>query len=320
VASLPVSRFLMSNAVFVVGPTAVGKSALAAEVAERVDAELINADAFQIYRGADILTGKPDAGTQRRVRHHLLGSISLTEPMSAARFREMALSALAEIGARGKKAIVVGGSGLYVKALTHGIDAPPADPEMRAKLSKLSLSEQVSRLTTLNPKFASRVDSRNPRRVLRALEIASADMPFASRRHRQAVVSAAISTSERSSAEKTAATMPGILLIRDRDDLYQRINNRVDAMFREGVIEEARALNNIGPTAARALGLREIQELLAGEISLDDCVARIQQATRRYAKRQLTWFRHQSNFPQLNLTTLSHPEAIRAISHHLAQE
>ncbi|MEY2492981.1 MAG: tRNA dimethylallyltransferase [Verrucomicrobiota bacterium] len=319
-ASLPVSRFFMSDAVFVVGPTAIGKSALAAEVAERLDAEIINADAFQIYRGVDILTGKPDAGTQRRVRHHLLGSVPLTEPMSAAKFREMALSALAEIRARGKKAIVVGGSGLYVKALTCGFDAPPPDPGLRAKLRGLSLSEQVSRLITLNPKLASTVDTRNPRRVIRALEIASADIAFASRRHRQAVVSAAISTSERSSAEKTAATMPGILLIRDRDDLYQRINNRVSAMFRQGVIEEARALNNIGPTAARALGLREIQELLAGEISLDDCVAKIQRATRRYAKRQLTWFRHQSSFPELNLTTLSHSEAIRAISHHLAQE
>jgi tRNA dimethylallyltransferase len=155
---------------------------------------------------------------------------------------------------------------------------------------------------------------------MRALEIASTGMPPGSGRRRQAVAAVAISTSERSPVEKMAATMPGILLIRDRDDLYQRINSRVNAMFRQGVFEEVRALNSIGPTAARALGLREIQELLAGETSLDECVARIQQATRHYAKRQLTWFRHQSNFAQLNLTTISHPEAIRAISHHFAQE
>ena len=307
----------MFDAVFLVGPTAVGKSVLAAEVAERLDAEIINADAFQIYRGADILTGKPDAETQRRAPHHLLGSVSLREPMSAAKFCEMASCALAEIQSRGKRAIVVGGSGLYVRALTHGFNAPPPDPETRIKLSKLSLSEQISQLTILDSKVASRVDRRNPRRVMRALEIASANVPDSSPRYRQTVGAIAVSSAECDPVERT--TIPGTFLIRDRDDLYQRINNRVRAMFDQGVIEEVRGLNNIGPTAGRALGLREIRELLDGEISLDDCVARIQQATRRYAKRQLTWFRHQSNFVQLNLTTFSHPEAIRAISHQFAQ-
>jgi tRNA dimethylallyltransferase len=307
----------MFDAVFLVGPTAVGKSVLAAEVAERLDAEIINADAFQIYRGADILTGKPDAEIQRGVPHHLLGSVPLSEPMSAAKFCEMASSALAEIQSRGKRAIVVGGSGLYVRALTHGFDAPPPNPETRLKFNKLSLSEQVSRLTNLDSKLASRIDRRNPRRVMRALEIASVDRRDGSLRYGQTVAAAAVSAAECYGAETT--TTPGTFLIRDRDDLYHRINNRVRAMFDQGVVEEVRALNNIGPTAERALGLREIRELLAGEISLDDCVARIQQATRRYAKRQLTWFRHQSSFPQLNLTTFSHPEAIRAISHQFAQ-
>jgi tRNA dimethylallyltransferase len=106
----------------------------------------------------------------------------------------------------------------------------------------------------------------------------------------------------------------GVLLLRDRDDLYQRINERVNAMFREGVEEEVRALQDIGPTGANALGLKEIRALLAGQVSRAECIVKIQQATRRYAKRQLTWFRHQTTFPQLNLTPFSHREAVRAIT------
>jgi tRNA dimethylallyltransferase len=144
-------------------------------------------------------------------------------------------------------------------------------------------------------------------------------------------VAVGIASGQVSAAEPAAATrearapvQSGILLIRDRDDLYDRINNRVNAMFQEGVEEEVRAVTEIGLTAARALGLRQLQQFIAGEISRDECIAQIQQATRRYAKRQLTWFRHQSNFSQLNLTPFSHQEAVSAIlqmaQRHLARE
>lgn len=114
----------------------------------------------------------------------------------------------------------------------------------------------------------------------------------------------------------------GVLVLRDRDDLYQRINERVNAMFRQGVEEEVRALQDIGPTASNALGLKEIRALIEGQISRAECIGKIQQATRRYAKRQLTWFRHQTTFPQLNLTPFSHREAVRAITrifHHAGE-
>jgi len=291
---------------FLVGPTAVGKTALAIELAEQFDAEIVNADAFQVYRGLDVLTAKPDAEAQRRVRHHVLSQISLFETMSAASFRELARAALSDVHSRKKNAIVVGGSGLYLKAITHGFDqVPPPDPKLREELNRLPQKELAERLQKLSPELAARTDLKNPRRVIRAIEIAAS--VIATR------IVATDAVCEPRSAPAATATN-GVLLLRDRDDLYQRINERVNAMFRDGVEEEVRALQDIGQTAASALGLKEIRALIAGQISREECIAKIQQATRRYAKRQLTWFRHQTTFSQLNLTPFSHREAVRAIT------
>ena len=312
-ASLPRNPDLVSSAFFIVGPTAVGKTSLAIELAEQFDAEIINADAFQIYRGLDILTAKPDSEVQRQVRHHLLSQVSLGETMSAVRFGDLAYAALADIHSRNKNAIIAGGSGLYLKAITHGFDeVPPPDPMLRQKLRALSLEELGMRLRDLNPQLAARTDLKNPPRVIRAIEIASSREPY--------VVSGAADVGRRSTTRATPTV--GVLVLRDRDDLYQRINDRVNAMFREGVQEEVRALQDIGPTAANALGLKEIRALIKSQISRTECIAKIQQATRRYAKRQLTWFRHQTTFPQLNLTPFSHREAVRAITRmfHRAEE
>jgi len=295
----------------IVGPTAVGKTSLATELAEQFDAEIINADAFQIYRGLDFLTAKPDSEAQRQVRHHLLGQVSLAERMSAVSFGELACAALADIHSRNKNAIIAGGSGLYLKAITHGFDeVPPPDPRLREELSALSLEELGLRLRDLNPQLAARTDLKNPRRVIRAIEIASS--------HGENIVASVVDAGPRS----TTPARVGVLVLRDRDDLYQRINERVNAMFCEGVEEEVRALQDIGPTAANALGLKEIRALIEGQISRAECIGKIQRATRRYAKRQLTWFRHQTTFPQLNLTPFSHREAVRAITrifHHAGE-
>jgi tRNA dimethylallyltransferase len=308
----------MSREFFLVGPTAVGKSSLAVDVAEELGAEIVNADAFQIYRGLDILTAKPDLATQRRVPHHLLSAVGWSEEMSAAKFREVAMAPLDDIRARGKIAIVVSGSGLYVSALAHGFDvAAPPNPTLRAELSALSAEELARRLGQLDPQLAARTDLKNSRRMIRAIEVAQESAT------REKVV---IPSSEHFRDDRLERTRhqqkrkpAGILLIRDRNELYARIDERVVAMFREGVEREVAALDKIGPTAAQALGLREVQQLLTGKISRDDCIAKIQQATRRYAKRQLTWFRHQTNFRQLNLTALSHREAVGAITRAIAR-
>jgi tRNA dimethylallyltransferase len=307
----------MPEPFFVVGPTAVGKSTLAINVAEELGAEIVNADAFQVYCGLDILSAKPDAVMRGRVPHHLLSTVPLTDEMSAARFREIAINAIERVRARGKVAMVVGGSGLYVKALTRGFDETgPPNATLRAELNELSLKELAARLQQLDSQRAARTDLKNQRRVVRAIEIALGNsvVPTA----RQAVAE------RRPVCPQGQQGLPpgarGVFLVRDRDDLYARINERVCAMFRDGVEKEVAALEQIGPTASQALGLREIQQLLARDLSRKDCVARIQQATRRYAKRQLTWFRHQTNFPQLNLTALSHREAVSAIVQLIAQE
>jgi tRNA dimethylallyltransferase len=311
----------MGDVFFLVGPTAVGKTPQAVELAEQFDAEIVNADALQIYRGLDILTAKPDLKTRRRVRHHLLDQVSLGETMSALRFRELAWAALADIHSRKKNAIVVGGSGLYLKAIMYRLDdVPPPDPKLRQELSGLSVGELSMRLETLNPQLAARTDLKNSRRVIRAIEIAcgSTVIPSLSRgmsgRYGKASMPPSFAPSRTGvCARDDAPDYPGVVLIRDRDDLYRRINERVQAMFRNRVEDEVRAASDVGSTAASALGLKEIRALLAGQISLESCIAKIQQATRRYAKRQLTWFRHQTTFPQLNLTPFSHRDAVRAL-------
>ena len=305
--------FFMRDVFFVVGPTATGKSELAADLAREVGGEIVSADAFQIYRGLDLLTAKPDATTLAKAPHHLVGTMSILDEMNAEKFRTLALSAISEIHSRGKFAIVAGGSGLYLKALTHGLSVvPPADPDLRAQLNELSLAELQKKLRELDPK--SDVDLKNRRRVVRAIEICLLSGKAASVQRKEWNVVAADVPIGSLPPGTAAATTRGVFVFRDRDDLYQRINERVEAMFENGVIEEVRAAGAMSDTASKMIGLREIRELLEGKMSILQCVAAIQQATRRYAKRQLTWFRRQTNFEPLNLSLLSRVEAVERIS------
>jgi tRNA dimethylallyltransferase len=301
----------MQRVFFIVGPTATGKSEIAAEIACRLNAEIISADAFQIYRGLDRLTAKPGKATLAQAPHHLLSAAPLSEEMNVEKFRAAAVEAIRDIHARGRPAIVVGGSGLYVKALTHGLSRlPAADPNLRAQLNELSLDELCRQLVDLDPEAAREIDMKNRRRVLRALEICLLTGKPASEQRAQVVDADAVRGQPRSAS--TATT--GIFIFRDRAELYQRIDRRVEEMFADGVVEEVRALHGLGSTAEKALGLREIRALLAGEISEAECIAKIQQASRRYAKRQLTWFQRQDNFEPLNLSSHGFPEAIELIA------
>ena len=162
----------MRRAFFIVGPTATGKSELAADVARETDAEIVSADAFQIYRGLDLLTAKPDASTLGKAPHHLIGTMPLHEEMNAEKYRRAASRAVNEINSRSRLALVVGGSGLYIKALTHGLAAlPESDLKLREQLNTMSLDELRSRLAELDAEAAQRIDARNRRRLVRALEI-----------------------------------------------------------------------------------------------------------------------------------------------------
>jgi len=298
----------MSCAFFIVGPTATGKSDLAADVAREAGAEIVSADAFQLYRGLDLLTAKPDAATLAKAPHHLVGTTSLYDAMNADKYRRAASRIINEIHLRENLAIVVGGSGLYIKALTHGLaPLPESNPKLREKLNAMSLDELRSRLAEVDRETVRKIDTKNRRRLVRALEICLlTGKPVSAQR-----VRAGASHSE---------TATGVLVFRDREELYQRINKRVENIFDRGVVEEVRAAGVTGATASQMIGLREIRELLAGKRSLPQCVAEIQQATRRYAKRQLTWFRQQTNFAPLNLSCLTHKEAVKWISLRILSE
>ena len=302
----------MKRMFFIVGPTATGKSELAADVAREIGAEIVSADAFQIYRGLDLLTAKPDASTLGKAPHHLIGTTSLHKEMNAEKYRSAAIAAVDEISSRGKLALLVGGSGLYIKALTHGLaPLPKADPKLREKLNAMSLDEMRSRLAELDPKLARNVDTKNRRRLARALEICLLTGKPASE-----VVAGVVDPG------RPGSTIPatGVFVFRDREDLYARINQRVEAIFEQGVVEEVRAAGATGATASQMIGLRQIRELLEGRMPLAQCIAEIQQATRRYAKRQLTWFRRQTNFLPLNLSLLSHNEARILLRTHLERQ
>lgn len=296
----------MRRAFFIVGPTATGKSELAADVAREMRAEIVSADAFQIYRGLDLLTAKPDISTLAKAPHHLIGTTPLHEEMNAERYRRVASLAIDEIQSRGKLAIIVGGSGLYIKALTHGLaTVPGSDPKLREKLNAMSLDELRSRLIELDSQAAGKIDMKNRRRVVRALEICLLTGKPASAQAKEWTVAA------RADRGEPVSTIPatGVFVFRDREELYARVNRRVERMFEDGVIEEVRAAGEVSTTASQMIGFREIRQLLNGEMSITQCVAAIQQATRRYAKRQLTWFRRQTNFSPLNLSLLTHNEA-----------
>lgn len=276
---------------YIVGPTASGKSDLAVEVARRCGAEIISADAFQIYRGLSLLTAQPNESILRQAPHHLIATLSPSEEMSAAKFRALALNAVAEITQCGKRALVVGGSGLYIKALTHGLaPLPPIDAQLRAELNALSLAELNERLFAVDSLGAQTIDRKNKRRLVRALEIAAQTNSPAS--------------GQRAQWNENPSAAHGVFVYRDREELCARIDRRVEEIFRDGVIAEVAALKNASATAARTIGLTTIRALLQNEISEPECIAAIQQATRRYAKRQLTWFRRQSIFEPLNLSRL----------------
>ena len=257
----------------------------------------MGADAFQVYQGLELLTAKPGAPLLARVSHHLIGEVPLSERWNVAQWLAAARERIASIRERGRIAIVVGGTGLYVRALTRGLaELPAASAELRAELAATPLADLARRLAELDPQCARQIDLHNPRRVVRALEIC--------------LLTGGPYSQHLEQWTKPILGWRGAVLTRDRAELYQRIDQRTEAMFAAGVIEEVRALGEVGPTAKQTLGLREIRAHLEGRVSREECAAAIQQATRRYAKRQLTWFRRETAFSTINLSAVSDANAL----------
>lgn len=285
-------RSILRSAVFVVGPTSAGKSAVALGLAQRHGGEIVCADAFQLYREFPVLSAQPPADELALVPHHLFGAVSCADEMDAALYAGFALGAIAGIVARGRVPIVVGGSGLYIQTLTAGLPELPAiDADLRERVRGMTLKEMAAKLRELDPASAAEIDMHNPRRIARRLELC-------------------LQTGRPASGILREPPSPdglrGVVLARDRDDLNARIAAAVDARLAGGAIDEVRAARPVaGGTARQILGWREITDYLDAKILMDECRDDLVAATRRYAKRQLTWFRGKCNFPTVNLSSVT---------------
>ena len=274
--------------IFLVGPTASGKSAVALALAEKVGGEIISVDSMQVYRGLDLGTAKPNVTERARVPHHLIDVVELTAPFDAMKFVTLAQLAEKEIRARDRVPIFCGGTGLYLKALLEGLGtAPPSDTTVRQELEATPLEVLLRELQQRDPATYERIDRQNPRRVVRALEVIRlTGRPFSAQR---------AEWQPRSMLNPQPSTLLG--LQRAPADLHARIHARVDEMFARGLVEETRRLLAHGLeqnlTARQALGYRQVMEHLRGERPLDETVELVKIKTRQYAKRQMTWFRRQ---------------------------
>ena len=278
--------FPTGRTVFVVGPTGVGKTEASLWLAKRIDAEIVSADSMLVYRGMDIGTAKPTPEERAAVRHHLIDVLEPTEPFSVGKYRQLAKEAIAETHGRGKTALVCGGTGLYVRALVDGLfEGPGADwklrEELQAEAERSGPESLHTKLMEVDPETAEKLSPKDLRRVIRALEVHS-------RAHRP--------ISELQSQWKQRGRGPTMLgLTMDRSLLYQRIEERVDRMFERGLVEETEKLLERGlrtnRTAMQAIGYKEVVAYLSGECSLEEAKKLLKRNSRRYAKRQLTWFR-----------------------------
>jgi len=276
-----------SPPIFLAGPTAAGKSAVALALAEKIGGEIISVDSMQVYRGLDIGTAKPSRTEREHVPHHLIDVVDLTEPFDAARFVSLAQKAVVEIQSRGHTPIFCGGTGLYFKAFLDGLgDAPPADAALRAELEAAPLPALLLELEQNDPATFAKIDKKNPRRVVRAVEVIRlTGKPFSAQRSDWGTQNSKLKTKNCFGLSRSAA------------DLHARVNVRVEEMFRLGLVDETRQLLKHGleqnRTAMQAIGYRQVVEHLRGEHSLPETIELVKIKTRQFAKRQMTWFRRQ---------------------------
>ena len=301
--------------IFLVGPTASGKSAVALALAEKVGGEIISVDSMQVYRGLDLGTAKATAGERARVPHHLIDVVELTEPFDVAKFVVLASRAQADIQARGRVPIFCGGTGFYLKAYLEGLgDVPPSDAQLRAELRATPLDQLLRELEQHDPVAYERIDRQNPRRVIRALEVIRlTGQTFSTQRPEWQSPRSEARKAESGKQKAETEIMSGLSnpqspispfsaptiyeLHRPSPELHARINTRVDEMFARGLVEETRALLQHGleqnETAMQAIGYRQVVEHLRGVRPLTETVELVKIKTRQFAKRQMTWFRRQ---------------------------
>lgn len=277
----------MNKIIIICGPTAVGKTRVGIELARKNNGEIISADSQQVWRGFDIGTAKANLRERSDVPHHLIDILAPDDHFDAARFVELADAAIKDISSRGKTPFVVGGTGMYIRMLVHGLcDSPPRDADFRkqieAEIEKLGVPALHEKLRAVDPESALRFHPNDRTRIIRALEIF----------HLTGVPASKIRKSHKFKDRRYDATKIGLTI--DRAELYRRIDERVDGMVKNGLIDEVRALLGRYDESCQpfqAVGYREIVDYIKGRITLEEAVRLTKQMSRRFAKRQLTWFK-----------------------------
>jgi len=289
----------------IAGPTAVGKTALSLALAEALSGEIISCDSMQIYRGMDIGTAKPTDDEMARIPHHLINVASPSSPYSSADYERDARRALADIQARGKTPIFCGGTGLYLESVLYegALASPEANEAIREALWARSAVDVYAELQSVDPEAAASMHPNNRKRVIRALEIY--------------LVSGKTKTEwdrENNRESLIAGAELYVLTSSDREALYRRIDARVDKMMDMGLLDEVRALS-LDPktTAGQAIGYKEFYPYFEGKVTLEEAVASLKQASRRYAKRQLTWWEHSRDALKIDMATVTVEEALEGI-------
>lgn len=294
----------MNNIVIICGPTAVGKTEYAIAAAERLDGEIVSCDSMQLYKFMDIGSAKPTPEEQAQVRHHLIDAVDPREKFSAAKYQQLARKAIDDILSRGKLPVITGGTGLYINSIIYDMDfsAPPADEEERNDLYRIADENGAEylhdMLKELDSSAAERIHPNNIKKVIRAIESA--------RRGDN------IPEFEKSFVPYEKYSPKIIALIRDRDELYERINVRVDILFEKGLVDEVKGLMDMGLTEAdismKGIGYKEVISFLNGEYDIDTAKDLVKKNTRRYAKRQITWLKRYEDCTFFNLSSYSAKE------------
>lgn len=284
--------------IVIVGPTAVGKTDLSLDLAQALNGEIVNADSMQLYRGMDIGTAKIPVAQRRGITHHMLDVLDVTQTANVAEFQTQARAVISALEARGKRAIIVGGSGLFVNALLDDMQFPGNDPDVRDRLYKeldeLGVEALYQRLVDFDSEAAANVLPTNDRRIVRALEVIE-------------ITGEAPNTSLPELAEIVPCVRIG--LKRDRAELDERINTRVDLMWEQGFEAEVRALEGIGLreglTASKALGYQQVLDAIDGSISMAQAIEDTKAGTRRFARRQESWFNRDKKIQWFDASAVS---------------
>jgi tRNA dimethylallyltransferase len=307
----------MDSVIVIVGPTASGKTKISIELAKDINGEIISADSMQVYRLMDIGTAKPDVEEMSGIKHYLIDEVLPDEEFSVARFKELALKYIKEIKSKGKIPIIAGGTGLYINSLIYNIDFSETDIDwdLRGQLKKEAENKGNKflhdKLREIDPEAADRIHINDTKRTIRAIEVFKTTRKPISYHQ------------ELSKLNPPEYNFILVGLRMDRQKLYERINKRVDMMLEAGLVKEVKKIKKLGydkySVAMQGLGYKEILAYLRGELTYEECVDLVKRDTRRYAKRQITWFKKTAGIYWIDIDKYENQEEIlKNIKYHIA--